>query len=244
VRLALGLARGRLGHAEVEQDPGAGARRGRLGEDPAQVAGRRFRRAAPRRLARRLGEPRHGPRVARRLGRQQVLGHALAPVLADGQQLGGAAVGAHALGRRDLLEDPGAHDRMGERQRPPRAEDAHRDEQVGGLRRGVGIEPGEVRGLRELGRLEHRHRLGEAGGVLRQAAQAHEHRPADRARAERLDVAGLVGGRRDAIFAQGIDELAHEEGDTARRALARDGEGGGGLAAQALLDQAPDGVGR
>ena len=43
VSLALGLAGPRLGHAQLEQDPGARARRRRLGQHAAQVAGRGLR---------------------------------------------------------------------------------------------------------------------------------------------------------------------------------------------------------
>ena len=93
-----------------------------------------------------------------------MLGHALAAVLAHGQQLRRSPVGAHALRRRHLLEDPRAHDRVREGQRAARAEDARGNEQVGCGGRHVGVEPGEVRRLGQLGGLQHRHRLGEAHG--------------------------------------------------------------------------------
>ena len=211
---------------ELEQDPGARAGRRRLGQDAAQVAGRRLRRAAARGVAGGVGQPRHRPRVAGRLGRQQVLGHALAAVLAHGEQLGGAAVGAHALGRRHLLEDPRAHDRVREGQRAPRPEDARGDQEVGRRGRRVGVDAGEVGGLRELGGLEHRHRLGEPHGDRGQAAEAHQHGPPDGARAEGLDALRLGGRRRHALLAQRLDELAHEEGDPAGRAPAGGGEVG------------------
>ena len=173
-----------------------------------------------------------------------MLGHALAAVLAHGEQLGGAAVGAHALGRRHLLEDPRAHDRVREGQRSPRAEDARGDQQVGRRGRRVGVEAGEVGGLRELGGLEHRHRPGEPRGDRGQAAEAHDHRPPHRARAEGLDARRLVGRRRHALLAQRLDELAHEEGDPARRALAGGGEVGSGARPRPSCDQAPDRAGR
>ena len=110
-------------------------------------------------------------------------------------------------------------------------------------RRG-GVDAGEVGRLRQLGGLQHRHRLGEPHRDGGQAAQAHEHRPADRARAESLDARRLGGRRGHALLAQRLDELAHEEGDAARRAPAGGGEVGVGRAPQALLDEAPDRAGR
>ena len=118
------------------------------------------------------------------------------------------------------------------------------DQEVGRRGRRVGVDAGEVGGLRELGGLEHRDGLGEAHGDRRQAAEAHEHRPPDGARAEGLDARRLGGRRRHAVLAQRLDELAHEEGDAAGRALAGGGEVGLRRAPEAVLDQAPDRAGR
>ena len=244
VSLALGLPGGRLGHAELEQDPGPSPGRRRLHQDAAQVARRRLRSAATRGVAGGVGQSRNRPRVGGRLGRQQVLGHALAAVLAHGEQLGRAPVGAHALGRRDLLEDPRAHDRVREGQRAPRPEDAGGDQEVGRRGRLVGADAGEVGGLRELRGLQDRDRLGEADCDGRQAAQAHEHGPAHGPSAEGLDARGLGGRRRHAVLAQRLDELAHEERDAPRRALAGGGEVGVRRTSEAVRDEAPDRAGR
>ena len=97
--LAVGLAGGGLGDAELEQDLGADLGRRRLGQRAAQVGRGRLGCAAPRGGARRLGQQLDGPRVAARCAGDQVLGDALVAAVARGEQLGCAAVRAQRARR-------------------------------------------------------------------------------------------------------------------------------------------------
>ena len=229
-----------LGDPELEQQPGALGARRRLGQRATQQHRCGLGRAATRRRASGVDQPPRDRGVAGRLGGQQVLGRALLAGRVVIHQLSRATVGERALRRPELLVDAGPHERVDEGQRTPGLEDPGGHERVrglGGLRR---IELGQRRGARQLGALEHGDGAGQPGRRHGQATQAQLDPAAGGPGADGLHARGGAGVGRHPLEAHGLDQLAHEEGDAAGRAVARGGEGRVGRDAEPRLDEPAD----
>ena len=129
----LGQAGGRLGGAEVEQDPAPQRRRRRLVERAAQEPHRLVGRAAVAGQSRRGRQRRERPRLPDGPGRargQQVGGRALGAGGVARQLGGGGEMQLRALGRRDRVLERLLDDRMDEPRRKAGAQDLGLDQRV------------------------------------------------------------------------------------------------------------------
>ena len=169
-------------------------------------------------------------------------GHLLVGRAAGEQRVRGARVQALALGRRELVVDSGAHDRVHERQLAGRLEEAAAHEVVGRVRSGLLVEPGEVRGGRPVrGPAEHRDGSGERDGRRAQARQAVADHVLHGAGADALH--GLHGGRArrvDALLGERVEQLADEQRVPSGHAVAGVAEPVWRLWPEALAHQARD----
>ena len=211
----LALERERLRQPELEQRGGAALGPRRLLEGAAQVGDRRVGRPARDRLARRVAEPVAHPFAAARLGGEQMRGDPLGGGVLAREQARRACVAGRPHGRRELLVDRAADDRVSEAQRARVGQDAAGAQGVGGL---GGLPVVEVR---------------ERGGVADERAVARDRgrarellgrgREARQARADRGDHA--LGRDAEHVagsgLAEGARELAQEERVAAGQLMAR-----------------------
>ena len=153
-----GQSRAGLGHPERQQQTRAVAGGRRLVERAAQICGRRLGGASARRCVRGFHELLHGPRVFRRLAREQVLGYPLVRSGPLGQQPRRSPVSASALARRELAVYPGSDDRVNKGERTGGFEDGGGGEHFGRRSCFILVELGQTRGLPELTALEDRQR--------------------------------------------------------------------------------------
>ena len=214
----LGETGGRLGHAEIEQQDGTHACLRWLGESAAQQDGFGLRSTLLAGRAGCLDQALDHPVIGGGLAQEQVLGDALARARLLGQQSRRAAVTSCALDAGEVCVDPAAHDRMDERQRPPRLDDPGRGQQLGRRGRLCLVQIGEPRRLQKLALLEDGQGLGEPAGMLGQAAELETNGAADRSRSDALDIASGVRRRGDSSLPQRIDEDPQQERAAARLA--------------------------
>ena len=158
-------------------------------------------------------EPITRPVGPARLGREQVSGDALGRGVLLGEHPGSASVGGRTSGRRELLDDRAADDRMGEAQLAGVGQDPSGAQRVSGLGGLAGAEVGKRSGVPDQRPFaEDRGRAREA---LRSGRKAREPRPHGRDDTARRG----VECRRPAV-AQRSRELAHEERVSAGQLMA------------------------
>jgi hypothetical protein len=228
VQVAGGLAVARVGLGEAQLQQHAPAQRGlrRLGQRAAQVGDRRVRRALTDGRARGRAQLLDDPRVAGRLGGQQMRGDGVGRGPLLGEEARGAGVAGGAGAGRQLAGHRGVQDRMREGQRTPRPQDPCRRHRVRGGGRFRRLELRERCGVAQL-RVgpEDGQCPGRAAGTRPEPVDAHQHGACDGPRAELAHPLGVGGGGVDVLLGEGAHELADEERRAARGLVAGGGEG-------------------
>ena len=187
---------------------GRSACRRRLLERAPQIGDGGVGRAARHRLAGGVAQPVAHPRGAARLGREQVRADALGGAVLLGEHARREPVTFRPGGRRQLLVDGAADDRVHEPQSARVGQDAPGAQRVGGRGGLAVVETGEPGGVAHEPAVAHDR--GRAGQLLRRPREAREpcaHRRDDALRGGAEHVAGALGAR----VAQRVGELAQEE---------------------------------
>ena len=145
---------------------------------------------------------------------------------------------ALALGRRQRLIHGGADHRMHEPQRRVRTQHLDSRQSAGRLRRGAGIETGELAREPRISIVaQHRDRLRQARRLARKAGEANRHRAGSRPRRDQMHTRCVGGDRREALGCDGMHQLTQEQRVAAGLLMAGHAERMLGLRRRALAQQ-------